>query len=70
MIIYRKVSDNMISRLDPNEEAVALILSDEDKWNIAHMPDEMSTYCVYPDTMDPDEALEFIRECKATEGVE
>jgi hypothetical protein len=66
MIVFVK-QGNMIQKLDPKDEAVAVFLTEEDKWNIAHMVEGMQVYCMYPEEMDPDTAKQFIRDCKQME---
>jgi len=70
MIVYVDNGLKEPKRIDPNEVAVAIILTEQDKWNIAHMPEDMTVYCVYPEGMDPDVALQFIRDAKAAEAKE
>jgi hypothetical protein len=38
-----------------------LILSEKDKWNIAHMRKEDTKYLVYPNLMTMEEAKKFMK---------
>jgi hypothetical protein len=40
---------------DPNDQPIMIILTEKDKFNIAHMAPEATKYCAYPDTMRPEE---------------
>ena len=47
---------------DSNHEPIKIVLSDQDRTNIQNMGKGFSEYCSYPDTMDPEEALQWMRE--------
>ncbi len=48
---------------DGEREPVMVILSDQDRRNIAAMPPEATRYCVYPDELwTPDQVRGWMRE--------
>ncbi len=59
MIVYYK-SHGFTQRLDPEQEPIAIILSDKDKQNIANMAEDANIYCVYSDTTLPKEIKEWL----------
>lgn len=46
---------------DGNNEPVMVILSKEDKENIANMPDDHTKYCSYPENYSKEKAKKFMR---------
>lgn len=45
---------------DPEVEPVMVILEDQDKENIKNMHPESTKYCMYPDSMSPEDAKKFM----------
>ena len=54
-----KIGDNVV---DSKDQPVMVILSDEDKRNIANMDPGANKYISYPDDLDPDEVQKWIEE--------
>jgi len=50
--------DNKI--YDSNNGMIMVILSDQDKINIANMDANCTKYCSYPDDLDSEEVLEWM----------
>ena len=48
--------------IDSTEWAIMLILSKEDKENIANMAPDATKYCSYPEYMDPKEIEKWMKE--------
>lgn len=46
---------------DSNEQPVLLILSDQDKENIANMHPDAHKYCVFPESVDENTVREFMK---------
>lgn len=59
MIVYYK-SHGLTLRRDPEEDHVAIILSDKDKENIANMAKDANIYCVYSDSTPPKEVKQWL----------
>jgi hypothetical protein len=51
---------------DGKDEPVMVILTDDDKFNIAHMSPEASKYCEYPDNTDPEIIRSWMKELNSS----
>ena len=45
---------------DASNEPIMIVLSEEDKKNIANMADDAEAYCGYPDHMKSEDILEWM----------
>lgn len=46
---------------DSDREPIMLLLSNRDKYNIAHMHPEHYIYCSYPENMDEEQVKEWMK---------
>ena len=53
-----KVGDKIY---DSSKEPVMVILTNNDKYNIVHMPKDYKKYCCYPAGLDEDKIKEFMK---------
>lgn len=67
MIVYYRDIHGMTLRLDPNIKPVAIVLTDDDKFNVHHMSPDHSVYCAYPDSLDPDDVKTWLKFIKLSE---
>lgn len=68
MIVYYKDANGLTMRMDPNNKPIAIILTDDDKFNVHHMSPDNSIYCAYPDDLDPDDVKAWLKFIKASEA--
>jgi hypothetical protein len=53
-----KIGDQVF---DSNEQPILLVLSDQDKENIANMDPEVHKFCSFPEDSDESEIREFMK---------
>lgn len=54
-----KVGDTLY---DGEDQPILIILNDDDKENIASMPEDAHIYCEYPNTMTQEEVREWMND--------
>ncbi len=68
MIVYYKDTNGLTVRMDPNNKPIAIILTEDDKFNVHHMSPDHSIYCAYPDDLDPDDVKAWLKAVKEGEA--